>query len=584
MAISEEFLNEIRLRIDIDELIGQYVDLKKHGRLSKALCPFHSEKTPSFTVYSDTQSYYCFGCQKGGDAITFIREIENLDYIEAVRMLCEKAGLNMPEDNYDDTINKKRRRMLEINKEAARFFHNYMLSPKGKKGLDYFLSRGLSMNTIRRFGLGYAPDDWSELIKYMTSKGYSKSELHEADLAKKSTKNDRINYFDNFRDRAIVPIIDLRGNIIAFGGRVLDGSGPKYVNTSDTLVYKKSQAVFALNFAKNGNVGKLILAEGYMDVISLHQAGFTNAVAGLGTALTDEQVRLISRYCEEIILAYDSDEAGKKAVNKAIYKFERTGVKIRVLELKDGKDPDEIIKKYGPERFKALVDGAANDIEYKLLEKRALYDLATSDGKMNFLNDATFILAKLNSPIEREIYASRLASELDVSKEAILTQAQKNKDRKEKRENKVDFGKLKDEIAPKKDEVNPQRPDNIKAAKAEETLISSIIANPDFLKKLENKISSQDFVTDFNRRVYEKISQRILDGLPIDNLFLSAYFTPEEMGRIVKLSNNSQKISNTITECDDCIKVLKQEKNRVKNIDPKSLSDEEFLKLFNKNT
>ncbi|MEG1179481.1 MAG: DNA primase [Oscillospiraceae bacterium] len=583
MAISEDFLNEVRLRTDIDELIGQYVELKRQGRLAKALCPFHSEKTPSFTVYSDTQSYYCFGCGKGGDAITFVREIENLDYLEAVKMLAEKAGLNMPDDNYDDTINKKRRRMIEINKEAARFFHNYMLSQNGKEGLDYYLSRGLTMQTIRHFGLGYAPNDWHELLNYMAQKGYSKSELVEADLAKKSTKGDKINYYDNFRHRAIVPIIDLRGNIIAFGGRVLDDSKPKYVNTSDTLIYKKSQALFALNFAKNGNARKLILAEGYMDVISLHQAGFTNSVAGLGTALTDEQVRLVSRYCEEVVLAYDSDEAGKKAMQKAISKFEKTGLRIRTLKLEGGKDPDEIIKKFGPERFKTLVEGAANEIEYKLLEKRVQYDIGTSDGKMNFLKDAAVILSQLG-PIERDIYASRLSQELEVNKEAIVLQISQIERKERKKSQRVDFGQLKNQIVQTKDSVNPERPGNIKAAKAEEILISSLMANPDFLKKIEEKVTLDDFVTEFNRRVFEKISQRISNGLPIDAMFLSNDFSPQEMSRIVKLGIQSQNISNTIAECDDCIKVLKQEKNNNKNIDPTALSNDEFIKLFNKNT
>ncbi|MEG2426180.1 MAG: DNA primase [Oscillospiraceae bacterium] len=583
MAISEDFLNEVRLRTDIDELIGQYVELKRQGRLAKALCPFHSEKTPSFTVYSDTQSYYCFGCGKGGDAITFVREIENLDYLEAVKMLAEKAGLNMPDDNYDDTINKKRRRMIEINKEAARFFHNYMLSQNGKEGLDYYLSRGLTMQTIRHFGLGYAPNDWHELLNYMAQKGYSKSELVEADLAKKSTKGDKINYYDNFRHRAIVPIIDLRGNIIAFGGRVLDDSKPKYVNTSDTLIYKKSQALFALNFAKNGNARKLILAEGYMDVISLHQAGFTNSVAGLGTALTDEQVRLVSRYCEEVVLAYDSDEAGKKAMQKAISKFEKTGLRIRTLKLEGGKDPDEIIKKFGPERFKTLVEGAANEIEYKLLEKRVQYDIGTSDGKMNFLKDAAVILSQLG-PIERDIYASRLSQELEVNKEAIVLQISQIERKERKKSQRVDFGQLKNQIVQTKDSVNPERPGNIKAAKAEEILISSLMANPDFLKKIEEKVTLDDFVTEFNRRVFEKISQRISNGLPIDAMFLSNDFSPQEMSRIVKLGIQSQNISNTIAECDDCIKVLKQEKNNNKDIDPTALSNDEFIKLFNKNT
>lgn len=584
MAISEEFINELINRVDISELIGEYVELKKQGRLAKGLCPFHSEKTASFTVYPDTQSYYCFGCGKGGDAITFVREIENLDYLEAVKFLADRAGINLPEDNYDDTLAKKRRRMLKINKEAARFFHSYMLSENGKIGLQYFLDRGLTKSTINHFGLGYAPNSWDELIKYLGSKGYSKSELVEADLAKKSVKGNKTYFYDNFRNRVIVPIIDLRGNIIGFGGRVLDDSKPKYVNTSDTLVYKKSRALFALNFAKDGNIGKLILCEGYMDVIALHQAGFKNSVAGLGTALTDEQVRLVSRYCDEVVLSYDSDEAGRKAMNKAIAKFENTGIKIRALTLQGGKDPDEIIKKFGPERFRALIDGAANDIEYKLIEKRSKYDVTTSDGKMNYLKDAAYILSRLNSPIERDIYASKLSNELNVSKEAIILQIKDIKKREKKKSKKINFGEIKKEIMPKKDEVNPQRMDNLKVAKAEEVLISSLIANPDFYNHIKDKISPDDFVTDFNKRVFDILCKRISEGLSIDNAYLSGYFSPEEMSRIVKFSIQSKKISNTITECDDCISVLKRDKNSKGKVNPASLNDEEFLKLFNQNT
>lgn len=584
MAISEEFINELKMRIDIIELVGEYVELKRQGRLAKALCPFHSEKTASFTVYGDTQSYFCFGCGKGGDAITFIREIENLDYIEAVKLLAEKVGLNMPEENYDDTLLKKRKRMLEINKEAAKFFHKYMLSERGKEGLDYFLNRGLKAKTIRHFGLGYAPNDWHMLINYLNKKGYSKSELVEADLAKKSVKGDNVYYYDNFRNRVIVPIIDLRGNVIGFGGRVLDDSKPKYVNTSDTLVYKKSQALFALNFAKDGNIGKLILTEGYMDVIALHQAGFTNSVAGLGTALTDEQVRIICRYCDEVVLSYDSDEAGKKAMNKAIYKFEKTGIKIRTLKLEGGKDPDEIIKKYGPERFKALIEGAANDIEYKLLEKREKYDVETSDGKMNFLKEASYVLSGLSSPIERDIYASKLSQELNTSKEALLLQVKNNIKNKKKKSNKIDFSEIKKHIMPSKDAVNPQRVNNIRVAKAEEILISSLMANPDFLKHIDDKICADEFITEFNKRVFDTLCKRIKQGLSVDNVFLSAYFSPEEMSRIVKLGLQSHKISNTISECEDCIRVLKQDKNSNDKVNPADLSDEDFLKLFNKNT
>ncbi|MBQ1664224.1 MAG: DNA primase, partial [Clostridia bacterium] len=359
--IREEFLNTLRDRLDIEEFISGYVHLKRAGRLSKGLCPFHSEKTPSFTVYPDNQSFYCFGCGKGGDIITFTRDIENLDYLDAVRFLADRAGLQMPDEEYDDTLSKKRKRMLELNKEAARFFYKALNSEKGAACMKYWTEeRGLTQQTIKHFGLGFAPDDWHALHYYMRGLHYSDQELFEANLLRRSEKNGKIFYYDNFRNRAMVPIIDLRGNIIAFGGRVLDDSKPKYVNTSDTLVYKKSSALFALNFAKGSGSDQLILCEGYLDVITLHQAGFTNAIAGLGTALTDEQVRLIARYCREVVLSYDNDDAGREATHRALQKFEQTDLTVRSLTMDGGKDPDEIIKTYGAERFRSMLDGASN--------------------------------------------------------------------------------------------------------------------------------------------------------------------------------------------------------------------------------
>lgn len=582
MAINEEFLNELISKTDIENVISQYVSLKRNGRLLKGLCPFHSEKSASFFVYPETQSFYCFGCGAGGDAITFIRSIENLDYIESVKLLADKAGLNMPDEGYDDTLSIKKKRMLEINKEAARFFHEYMLSENGKKGLDYFLNRGLSLKTIRGFGLGYAPDSWDSLLKYMRQKGFSNNELYEADLAKKSVKDNNTRYYDNFRNRVIIPIIDLRGNIIAFGGRVLDSSLPKYINTSDTLIYKKSHGVFALNFAKNGNVGKLILSEGYMDVIALHQAGFTNAVASLGTALTDDQAMLISRYCNEIVISYDSDEAGRKATEKAIEKFSKTGLKVRVLKLEGGKDPDEIIKLYGAERFRALLEGASNDIEYKLLIQKAKYDITTDDGKLNYLKDAVLILSTLNSKIERDIYASRLSDELSVSKDAILNQTEQLIKSQKKKESRVDFNQLNKTLS----SIDNGHISNIKSLKAEEILISSLICNPDFYNKIEGGISAEIFTSDFYKRLYESLSKKLNEAGPIELSFFSSEFSPREMGKIAKLQNMGSLISNTVNECEDCIKVLKDEKNshNEKNISETSNEEflEEFLKRFRK--
>ncbi len=580
MAISDEFLNELRSRTDIESLISQYVNLSKRGRTPKGLCPFHNEKTPSFTVYPENQSFYCYGCGAGGDAITFMRKIENLDYVEAVRLLAEKAGMRMPEDGYDDTLAKRKQRVLAANREAARFFHQTMMSPRGKLGLDYFAGqRRLSIQTIKHFGLGYAPDSWDALLKYMHEKGFTSSELYDANLVRKSEKDGRVSYYDNFRNRAIVPIIDLRGNVIAFGGRVLDDSKPKYINTSDTLAYKKSNGVFALNFAKNGNPDKLIVCEGYMDVIALHQAGFTNSVACLGTALTQEQASLLARYTDEVILSYDSDEAGQKATKRAIEIFGKTGLKIRVLRLSGGKDPDEILKNYGKERFQKLLDGAENNIEYRILHERDKYDLKTNDGKAKFLVAVAEILSAGNS-IEQDIYANKLASELSVSKDAIMQEIKKSYRRRSNAQKKEQFNEIVRETVTQKDSVNPERPKHYRAARAEETLIATLMQNPDFYDKIKDKISEDIFVTEFNRRVWSVLSERLENGKSVDITFFSSSFTPEEMGRISKIVSMRSQLSNTVEECDDCIRVLTNEKNKVSVTDVAQLSDEEFRSLF----
>ncbi len=580
MAISDEFLNELRERTDIESLISQYVNLSKRGKNPKGLCPFHNEKTPSFTVYPESQSFYCFGCGAGGDAITFMRRIENLDYVEAVKQLADRAGMRMPDEGYDDTIAKHRQRILAANREAARFFHQTMMSPQGKVGFDYFADkRRLSIQTIKHFGLGFAPDSWDALRNYMHSKGFTNQELYDANLVKKSDKNGKVSYYDNFRNRAMVPIIDLRGNVIAFGGRVLDDSKPKYVNTSDTLVYKKSNGVFALNFAKNGNPGSLIVCEGYMDVIALHQAGFTNSIACLGTALTQEQARLVARYADEVILSYDSDEAGQKATKRAIEIFGQTGVKIRVLKLTGGKDPDEIIKNYGREKFQNLLDGAANDIEYGILREREKYDLESIDGKSKFLTSVSDILSKGN-PIEQDMYATKLANEMSVSKDAIVQEIKRAYKRRTRAQSSERFNEIVRDTVMPKDTVNPERSKHPKAARAEETLIATIMQNPDFYRKIRDRVSEDIFVTDFNRRVWHALAGRLDDGKGTELSLLSSEFTPEEMGRIAYYASMTDRLSNTVTECDDCIKVLEKEKNKTTVSDVSQLSDDEFRNLF----
>ena len=580
MRINERFIQELQDKIDIEQVISSHINLKRRGKNLVGLCPFHNEKTPSFTVYPESRSFYCFGCGAGGDVISFVRRMDNLDYVEAVKAVAQMAGVPMPEDGYDDTLAKQRMRLLEANREAARFYHACLMDPKNKDALDYFLKRGLSINTIRRFGLGYAPNDWRELINHLRSKGFTEHELVLANLARRSDKNGRANYYDNFRNRVMFPIIDLRGNVIAFGGRVMDDSKPKYINTSDTLVYKKSNGVFAMNLAKNNNDNKFILVEGYMDVIALHQAGFTNAIACLGTAFTNEQANLLSRYAEEIIICYDNDEAGKTATARALGVLGKTGLKLRVVRMAGGKDADEIIRKHGRERFADLLKEASNKTEYKLLEERNKYNLNTDDGKLRFLMAATQVLATCGS-IEQDIYATRLSNELGVSVESIKAQL-KTASVRQKR---MDEAKKRTETAEmllksNEDKNNPERAKNLGAAKAEETLIASFLRNPDFYNKLKEKISLEDFVTAFNRRIFECLIKGLECGLEPDLSMFSADFTPEEMDSVTRISLIAPNLSNTLRECEDCINVLKNNAAASKVTDAGSLSDEEFLKLF----
>lgn len=581
MAISERFIQELQERVDIEEVISSHITLRRRGKTLVGLCPFHNEKTPSFTVYPDTNSFYCFGCGAGGDVISFIRRIDNLDYVEAVKTVAQMAGMSMPEDGYDDTLAKRRMRLLAANREAARFFNACLMDEKNRPALDYFLRRALTTATIRHFGLGYAPNSWHALTEHLRSKGFTYEEMVLANLVRRSDKNGKANYYDNFRNRVMFPIIDLRGNVIAFGGRVMDDSKPKYINTSDTPVYKKSNGVFALNFAKNANENKLLLVEGYMDVIALHQAGFTNAIACLGTAFTSEQANLLSRYAEEIIICYDNDGAGREATQRALAVLGKTGLKLRVVTMSGGKDADEIIRTHGKERFAELLGMAANKTEYRLLQERNKYNLNTDDGKLRFLTAAAQILAEC-SAIECDIYATRLSNELGVSAESINAQIRSVKTRQRRSD---ESKRLKESEALIErsfaDKNNPQRAANIRAAKAEETLIASLMRNPDFYPKLKDKFSADDFVTDFNKRIMRCLADKLDKGFIPELSLFAREFTPEEMGSVTRIYMSSAELNNTLRECEDCISVL-QNAAESKPTDVSSLSAEEYLKLFNK--
>ena len=585
MALSDEFLDDLRRRADIESTVSSYVSLKRKGKILTGLCPFHNEKTPSFTVYPETQSYYCFGCGNGGDVITFIRNIENLDYMEAVKLRADRHGISMPQDGYDSGLSKKRTEMYGANREAARFFHAKLYSPEGRQGLEYFYSRGLTDDTIRHFGLGYAPDSKDELIEYLISKGYSQQLLYDANILRLSERYDKKIYYNAFRKRAMFPIIDLRGNVIAFSGRRIHDadSDRKYVNTSDTLVYKKGSNLFALNFAKKSKSDSIILCEGNLDVISLHQAGFTNAVAGLGTALTEEQAHLLSHYAGEIFICYDSDEAGQKATRKAINILGKTTLKVRIIHMTGGKDPDEIIQKFGAEGFKRCFDSAANDVEFSLLSERSKYDISSPAGRSDYLKAAAAVLASLNSPVELDIYISRLSEEFSVNKDAVAAQVKIEREKRAKKQKNEFYREVRDSVINQGDKinkVNTQRSKALRAAKAEEILIASFMSDPELYRKLESKLSPELFVTDFNRRVFAAISERIKDGRPVGLSFFSSEFTPEEISVIARIETVSTDISNSVRECEDCINVLKKEKNRHIDVKPSEMSDEDFMKLF----
>lgn len=573
MALSDSFLQELKMKTDIEDVISTYVTLKRRGTTLVGLCPFHNEKTPSFTVYPATQSFYCFGCGAGGDAITFVKKIENLDYLDAVKTLALRAGLQMPQEGFDDSLSKRRRRILEMNREAARFYHSVLLSPEGKVGYDYYIGRALSAATINHFGLGFAPNQWDALLKHMRAKGYQPAELVDAGLARKGQKG----YYDNFRNRVMTPIIDVRGNVIAFGGRVLDDSKPKYINTGDTLVYKKTNELFALNFAKDSKEDALILCEGYMDVIAMHQAGFTNAVAGCGTALTTEQVRLISRYAKEVILTYDADEAGQKALQKAMTLFDQTDVKVRIPALVGGKDPDEIIRTYGRDKFKGMLEGASNETEFRLLALRRQYNLATTQGKIDFIGGALQILATL-PPVEQDLYVSRLSEELGVERQNMKVQLQDLVARQGNRRGKREFKRIVQENMRKTARETMATDASLRKLRAEDRLISLLLRYPD-CSRLCKDFDPQWLTPGFAQRVFTLILQRLENGDGTELMDLRDRLTDDEMGRLSGIIARGGESADAKQEFSDCLQTIRAEQQK-KQESAAELDDQTFRDLF----
>lgn len=469
----EKFLNEVRLKTDLNDLITPYTNLKHSGRISKGLCPFHKEKTPSFTVYQDTQSFYCFGCGAGGDIITFVMLSQNLDYMDALKYLADKTGVKMPDSNIDSKILKLRSRIFEINRISARFFHNALYSDSGVEALKYLRSRKLSDKVIRHFGLGFAPLRANLLTKHLKEKGFSDYELEQANVVYKH----RGELKDRFFNRIIFPIIDIRGNVIAFGARAMGQVNPKYLNTSDTQVFKKSDNLFSMNFAKNSKEKYMILAEGYMDVIAFHKIGFFNAVASLGTSLTTAQAKLISRYAGEVIIAYDSDDAGQKATMRAIPILRKEGVDVKILKLPSGKDPDEFINstQNAAIKIKNIIKTIKNDVEFRLDKLKSEYDLTSINGKVRFINKACELFAELPSGIERDIHINKLSSDENIDKNVLKDYVKKIlRKRIKTNENQKSI-----ESIGIKSENSPRMLKNDKISVLEENIIAYIMKHPE---------------------------------------------------------------------------------------------------------
>lgn len=577
-TLSEDIKLEIKYRNDIESVISQYVNLRRRGKNLVGLCPFHNEKTPSFTVYPENGSFYCFGCGAGGDVITFISLIENLDYMEAVRLLADRGGITIPETNADNSMQELKNRIYEINRETARFYYSYLMSSGGKWALDYLKGRGLTEATIKHFGLGAAPDSWDMLLNHLRSKGFSLDDMYQANVISRTSHG---KYFDRFRNRVMFPIFNLRGNCIAFSGRARPGDDKaqgKYINTQDTPVYKKSQHLFALNFAKGDCADRVILVEGNMDVISLHQAGFTNTVAALGTAFGEEQVRLLSRYTKEIVVTLDADEAGQKAVRRTIETLKDSGIRIRVLVIPDGKDPDEFIKKNGAAKFRALLDGAVSDIEYKLLTAADGIDVTADNGRLQYLKRAAEILAAVSDSLTVDLYAGRLADKYGVSKTALISQI----DTLKKQNIRAQYKKeIREVVTPRynREDINPERRRYPRAVKAEETVIAILLSHPDLYTVLKGRLSAEDMLTPLNKRIMGDICSVLESGQPVvDITLLGDRLSPAEMGYLVSLQNSVLAEKNAKTVLNDCIKVILEENATQNAENDKDLSIDDWAK------
>ena len=580
MRLSADFMDRLKDANRIDDIMSNYVQIKRAGSVSKCLCPFHSEKTASCTIYPDTQSFYCFGCGAGGDVITFIMKIENLDYLEAVKMLAERSGIPLPEDSSkgDDTVRKKQR-LYEINREAARFFFNNLRSPNGKVGLKYLIDRGLKPETIQKYGLGFAENKWTSLKDYMLMKGYYENELVEASLLGRSQSG---RTYDFFKNRVMFPFFDLRGNVIAFGGRTLDPDDTrKYLNSRETMVFKKNKTLFSLNFAKDSAVKKkqLLLCEGNMDVISMNQAGFENTVATCGTAITPEHARMMSQYCKEVVICYDSDEAGQKASKKAIDLLAEVGLQTRIIKMDGAKDPDEYIKKFGATRFKLLIDKSDNAVDFELNKAKIGLDIENSDiDRIEYIKKSYDILSQIENDINREVFIKSFVKRMNISEETAFREVE-NRIRKRQ-----SFGRRKqwqqlyrNTVSPSNDST-PLASSFNKQLKCEEGVLYYLYQNPEQADFISDALPAERFITDINRRIYSSLLFKIKNDLDFSISSFNSEFSPDEMGNIANIFGRRREIPVDKQVLTDYINVLNSH-NNINQQSVDEMSDDQLLRF-----
>ena len=575
MAFPPSFIDELLARNPIEEVVGRHVNLRRSGSNMFGLCPFHGEKTASFSVAPDKGIYYCFGCHKGGGAINFVMELEGLSYPDAVRTLAQRCGMEVPEDEQYQSRYRAQERLWALHKEAARFFHGKLYEPIGKAALDYAVGRGMPKSTLTKFGIGYAPDSWDMLVKAMKEKGYTDQELIDSGLVTVSKKTGSI--FDRFRDRLMFPIIDVRGNVIGFGGRIMNNKDPeaaKYLNSPETPIFNKRKNLFGLNYAKKSKLGYLILVEGYMDAIALHQYGFDCAVASLGTSLTEEHATLISRYVEQVVLIYDGDEAGQRATRRAIPILEKAGIRVKVLQMKDAKDPDEYLKKFGADKFRLLLEDSANRVEYQLNAIFRKYDLKQDDQKIRYVHESAELISTLPSSVQREVYGGRVAETAGISPDAMkleISKAYKRRMEREKKEQeKIDLAPVRN-LQPK---VRSVRYDNMKSAMAEEGVISLMLLDPSLTDKAQ-ELTGSAFSVPLLGRVYDQLLAMYRGGMEV-RLASVTDLTAEEMSHVV---GACQRMDGTVNEdaFRDYVKIILKN-----NQAGKISSDEDLLAFRNK--